>query len=113
MQSDGLTFVEFCYWLQGAIEIGGLTTFTTEQVARIKLVLNEATERTGFMIGVGFALSSHTPDEAFQYVNKDLQAMFLHEIDPTYEGDQEHLLAVHQGRKEPQLPTQQVSPNDD
>jgi hypothetical protein len=103
LRSDayGLSFVEFCYWLQGAIEIGGLTTFTPEQAALIRHVSRNARERNGFLIGIGFALSHLSPGEAFVPINEDLQAMFLHEIDPTYEGDQEHLLAVHRGETEP------------
>ncbi len=34
---------------------------------------------------------------AFTVIHDELQKMFLHEIDPTYEGDQEFLLAVHRG----------------
>jgi hypothetical protein len=101
VRSDGLTFVEFCYWLQGAIEIGGLTAFTNEQAAIVKQVLGTTTELNGFLIGIGFALQYYPPNEAFAYINRDLQATFLHEIDPTYEGDQEHLLAVHRGEEEP------------
>src|SRR5262245_31808050 len=87
VDADGLSFVEFCYWLQGAIEIGELTTLTGEQAATIRHVIATAKERNGFLIGIHFALAYFPPHEAFAYINKDLQAAFLHEIDPTYEGD--------------------------
>jgi hypothetical protein len=98
---DKLSSVDFCYWLQGAIEIADLRGYTKEQAAKIKETIRRVDKPNGFVIGVNFALSFYPPEEAFKKIHKDLQAIFVHDIDPTYEGDQAHLLAVHQGKEEP------------
>jgi hypothetical protein len=93
-----LTPQEFCYWLQGAIEIGGMRTLTDENTRNILHKLDKLQSQTSFTFACSITLSSCGDDpRAFNVIYEELQKMFLHEIDPTYEGDQEFLLAVHRG----------------
>ena len=94
--------VEFAYWLQGAIEIGTLTDFSKAQKDLIINMLGSLAEESEltFVLRNLFKKSYGHP-ELFSVVNKELQAKFLHEIDPSYEEDQQFLLDVHQGKKGP------------
>jgi hypothetical protein len=96
-----LSWADFCYWLQGAIEIGNLKTFSSDQTTKIKHMAQRVGSPNGFVLGVVFALSFYPPDKAFELIYKDLQAAFQHDIDPTYAGDQAHFLAVHRGEADP------------
>jgi hypothetical protein len=101
-----ITPFQFSYWLQGAIEIGGLTDFTPKQLETIVRRIGELTAHDAFTFAVLASIrycAGHK--DLFSVINQHLQAKFLHEIDPTYEGDQEFLLAVHRGDAEPEAKT--------
>ena len=98
-----ITSVQFSYWLQGAIEIGGLTDFTPKQLETIVRRIGRVTRHDEFTFAVLATIrycAGHK--DLFAVINRHLQAKFLHEIDPSYEGDQEFLLAVHRGEALPE-----------
>ena len=88
---------ELCYWLQGAIEIGQLTTYTPEQAAIMKERLMSFCGHDDFSFRLLLTLTFFHPDVAFPLIRDRLAARFRHDIDPTYEGDQEILMGIHQG----------------
>lgn len=98
-----LTPQEFCYWLQGAIEIGGMRRIDAAERREIQEKLNSLQYHVPFTFACQTTLAICGDDpRAFTVIHDELQKMFLHEIDPTYEGDQEFLLAVHRGEVDPQ-----------
>lgn len=90
--------VDFAYWLQGAIEIDELSEFTDEQVKLIRRRLNNISQKDAFSGAVWLALAVHNKEEAFEIINKELQKKFIHDIDPSYDGDQEHFQNIHDGK---------------
>ena len=94
------------YWLQGANEIGGLEEYSLEQCETIakKIEMVETEERGELALFVldtvncirGFPPSDN-PKEYFTNLAKFLNQTFRHDIDPTYEGDQELFGKVHRG----------------
>lgn len=93
-----LTPQEFCYWLQGAIEIGGMREINASVRSNILDKLLHLTCKHPFTFACQMTLELCGDDpRAFTVIYEELQKIFLHEIDPTYEGDQHFLLAVHRG----------------
>jgi hypothetical protein len=94
------------YWLQGANEIGELKEYSLEQCEAIaeKIEMVKEEERGELAL---FALNtvnairgfppSPDPKECFTRLAKFLNQTFRHDIDPTYEGDQEYFGKVHRG----------------
>lgn len=97
-----MTPPEFCYWLQGAIEIGGLQRIDDRQKQLIMERLNQVDEVRPFHIAAEYIFNHYPLDIAFPAISKELQRIFQHDIDPNYEGDQEFLYAVHQGEVTPE-----------
>ena len=91
---------DFAYWLQGAIEIEGLQGFTEEQIILIRRRLNNIPKKDSFSGTVWLALSMYDAQKAFDVINTELQKKFIHDIDPSYDGDQEHFQNVHDGKAE-------------
>ena len=96
-----LSPVEFSYWLQGAIEIGSLGSFTKEQ-AELMLRRAESLKKADAFIATVILLNKmFSHDKIFETINKDLQAKFIHEIDPSsYDGDQQYFQDIHDGKIE-------------
>lgn len=94
--------VAFCYWLQGAIEIGGITTFTAEQAEKICRSLEriEIKNHIVFTLQSLILLRGLPPEIAFVHIRRELQQRFIHDIDNSYEGDQDFFHLVHQGKAE-------------
>lgn len=90
--------VDFAYWVQGAIEIGEITTLSDKQVMMIRRRLNDIPKLDKFSGSVFLLLAMCTPQEAFDGINKELQKKFIHDIDPSYDGDQEFFNDVHSGK---------------
>ena len=97
-----LESVAFCYWLQGAIEIGEITTFTTEQAEKISQLLAKKAikDHNVFTLQTLLLLRSLPPEIAFVHIHRELQQIFIHDIDNSYEGDQDFFHLVHQGKAE-------------
>ncbi len=96
-----LTIPEFCYWLQGAIEIGGLNSIDMEQAKLIHKRLSLVKDVNYFTISVKAILENYPLDAGFRAIAEELQHMFKHDIDPSYEGDQDFYHAVHEGKGVP------------
>jgi hypothetical protein len=94
--------VAFCYWLQGAIEIGEITTFTAEQAAIIRQALEKKAiaEHNVFTLQSLILLRTLPPEIAFVHIRRELQQIFIHDIDNSYEGDQQFFHLVHTGKAE-------------
>lgn len=86
---------EFCYWLQGAFEVGGLPALTNAANVVIKKHLDmvASTDQEGQPIEAvsfcqwlngGIDFIQHENLEQTETVRKRLDAVFLHVIDPSY-----------------------------
>src|SRR5215467_10014036 len=93
-----MTPTEFCYWLQGAIEIGGLETVSNDQAALIHEKLLTVAPHNVFTLTVFLLLHYFPPQLIFDEIRKELQTMFIHDIDPSYEGDQQYFHDLHVGK---------------
>ena len=93
-----MTPVEFCYWLQGAIEIGGVTSLTCEQERLILAQLMCVEPHSVFTLQTFLLLSYFPADAIFGSIKEELQKVFIHDIDPTYEGDQQYFHDLHSGK---------------
>ena len=89
---------EFAFWLQGALEISDMTCFTEEHVMLIRQRLNDVKDRDNYTSSIWLTLALLPPDQAFEEIIKLQHNTFVHDIDPTYDGDQEHFQAVHDGK---------------
>ncbi len=102
--------VEFCYWLQGYFELGNPEakdlTLTVGQVRTIRAHLNLVqrcdpkhdnlfVEWLSTFIAGGENRILNASDTA--KVKRLLARQFKHEIDPSYDGDNDELQAVHDG----------------
>jgi hypothetical protein len=100
MNRRSFTAFEFAYWLQGAIEIGLIDTFNERQVLAIKRRINDVETRDRLVFTVWLLLNMAPPAAAFKAVRDQLACTFVHDIDPTYNGDQEHFKLIHDGAAE-------------
>ncbi len=91
--------VAFCYWLQGAIEIGELTSFDRTQARWVLRTLSNLKTHNVFTMQALLLIGSMPPERAFKHIHRELQQIFIHDIDNSYEGDQEFLHLVHQGKE--------------
>jgi hypothetical protein len=96
--SGSMTATDFCYWLQGAIEIGGLQAPSAEQRDAILRQLLAVWPHDVFTLSSALLLRFYALPEAFATVREELQKVFLHDIDPSYDGDQEFLQQLHEGK---------------
>lgn len=92
--------VGFSYWLQGAIEIGGLSSFTPEQAKMVYRTLANCSSHNLFTLQALLLIQYMPPHVAFTHINRELQNSFIHDIDNSYEGDQEFFNLVHKGEKQ-------------
>ena len=92
-----MTSWEFAYWLQGAIEIGEPEAFSDEQVALIRRRVSAVTNPDRYSFTIAFVLDRCVREDLMSVIKKIQYDVFVHEIDPSYEGDQQFLLAVHRG----------------
>jgi hypothetical protein len=99
-----ITIAEFCYWLQGAIEIGDLDRITPEQAQLIHNRLAQLERQNYFTASVKTIIEHYPLDSGFSAISEELQRMFKHHIDPSYEGDQEFFLGVHEGKSANEKP---------
>ncbi len=89
-----------------------LGDLTADQLAKTNLTYDEAVAfqkrkeqantDTRYLIHIWFILTVEKSFEAFQTINDIQQSIFIHDIDPTYEGDQEYFHAVHRGEIDPE-----------
>lgn len=94
---------DLAYWLQGFFEIGGSSDLPAETLKKVAKRINEMPvhgELAKFIMGTVF-------DNGFEgqgpAIAKKLSEMFVHEIDPTIEGDQKELRSIHEGKIPPKL----------
>lgn len=92
-----MTTWEFAYWLQGALEIGEPESFTDEQIAIIRRRIATATPQDSYAFTIAFVLDRCVHKDMMEVIKKLQNDIFIHDIDPSYEGDQEFLHAVHRG----------------
>lgn len=92
---------EFCYWLQGAIEIGELRSVQHTQALLIWKRLVLVRPQNYFAIAAKAILENYPLDVAFAAISEELQTIFQHDIDPSYDGDQNFFHAVHRGQALP------------
>ncbi len=102
----------FCYWLQGYFEIEGATAvLDAAKIALIKSMLQMIVEPLGvytmWLSETLFALEQNQYPPALVkamtgIIKKELNGIFLHVIDPSYDTPHthEHLLAVHRGERD-------------
>lgn len=95
-----MTLNEFYYWLQGAIEIGEMKGASPEQAKIIVEKSKAVQEQNWFTFTAFHSLQLCDLNEAFAFLRAELQKIFKHEVDPSYEGDQQFQLDVHQGKIE-------------
>ena len=96
---------EFCYWLQGYFELGGLKELTNKQLEIIQAHLNlvrkvdgRLDEFTGWLEGTLETwqhFKSDLPAEIADKIITRLANKFQHDIDPSYSGDQDDLNNIH------------------
>lgn len=100
---------EFAYWLQGFFEINGSDAALTAAQAKAILAKTEKVELAqgnpqtlAFVAYAKGSLSTASrvaSDELLKVVTDDLKtklnAVFVHEIDPSYEGDQNQFGKIH------------------
>ena len=91
---------EFCYWLQGAIEIGALDSVDRQKALMIIERLRTVERHNVFTLSSLMMFVHYEPQSVFKEVRKSLQEMFIHDIDPSYEGDQEYFHDLHKGLKQ-------------
>lgn len=105
---------EFCYWLQGAFEIAGLSAFDSLHISCIKKHLalvrvnplrSEPPESTEFCDWLSGGIDFIRPGDAEQTktVRDRLSSVFEHAIDPGYP-NQDQLNAIHNGSGKPYIP---------
>ncbi len=97
MHRRPFTTNEFAYWLQGALEIGEIECLTREQVRRILRRMNDIPVKDLYATMVWTVLATYPLEKATGMVQYIQEQLFIHDIDPTYEGDQEFFHAVHRG----------------
>lgn len=101
---------EFCYWLQGAFELGNLAALTKERLQCIKqhLAMVQATDQatqpakvTEFCAGLRGGLDFIKPGDSLimEALRKRLHDCFVHAIDPNYPNSDE-LNYIHGGTDE-------------
>ena len=90
--------VEFAYWLQGALEIADLQSLSEQQVMTIRRRINNVQSRNHYVSNIWLTLALLDAPSALLEIKKIQHQKFIHDIDPTYDGDQEHFNAVHEGR---------------
>jgi hypothetical protein len=100
MNRRPFTAVEFAYWLQGAIEIGLIDTFDERQILAIKRRINDVVARDRLVFTIWLLINLAPPEAAFREVREQLARTFVHDIDPTYDGDQEQFKVIHDGAAE-------------
>jgi hypothetical protein len=105
----------FAYFLQGYFEVAGedatLSKQQAEQVlkkaAEVKAGDTPAEQHALTFVGytqtkIQFAFTSGKLKEATDDIRKELNSLFEHAIDPSYEGDQQQFSDLHKpGRKDP------------
>ena len=92
-----LSTTEFAYWLQGAFEISGCGTLSEEQVEKIMQRLCSLKELDQHTFCNGYILTHYEIESASAGVRKLQNELFVHDIDPSYAGDQDFFHAVHRG----------------
>lgn len=94
---------QFAFWLQGALEIADLEQFTEQQIIKIRRKLNDIPVRDSYASTVWLILALCQPKDAFTAIKKMQYDLFVHDIDPSYDGDQIFLQEVHDGKITPQV----------
>jgi hypothetical protein len=77
-------------------------SLSADEAIALKKRKEEANEATKYAMQIWFVLSLRKIDEAFTMINTMQQSIFIHDIDPTYEGDQDYFHAVHRGEIDPE-----------
>ncbi len=98
MHRRTFTNVHFAYWLQGALEIANLQGFSDAQVQTIRRRINDVENRDPDTQTIWLMLALSPADEAFPIIKQLQYEKFLHDIDPTYAGNQEFLCDIHDGK---------------
>jgi hypothetical protein len=75
---------------------------SAEEAVALKKRKETANEDTKYAMQIWFVLGLRKTDEAFAMINTMQQSIFIHDIDPTYEGDQDYFHAVHRGEIDPE-----------
>jgi hypothetical protein len=101
MQRRNITPTQFAYWLQGALEIEEIKTLSENQIAKIRQRLDDVVERDGYCSSIWLMLAILSPSKATDAIKQIQSDTFVHDIDPTYDGDQQFFHRLHYGEEEP------------
>jgi hypothetical protein len=55
-----------------------------------------------YPIQIWLTLTIFDKKSSFNAINLLQQSIFIHDIDPTYDGDQDYFMAIHRGELEPE-----------
>lgn len=106
--------VQLAYFIQGYFEISGGTEFdplTEKQAKQIvsKILRMKERGKVADMVLAHLKLDddlnvTHDLVTASRSIERDLNKMFQHDIDPSYAGDQNSFNAAHHGNRPPREP---------
>ena len=90
---------QLAYWLQGYFEIAGTEDLSEDQFTAIANVANKV-EKQGTLSHfiLDLAVNNGKADNG-PALAKKLHEIFVHDIDPSYEGDQNQFNGLHNGGK--------------
>jgi hypothetical protein len=73
-----------------------------EQALGIRARRAEVPEGLKYPVQMWLTLTISTPDDALRIINTFQHRIFTHDIDPTYDGDQDYFHAIHRGEIDPE-----------
>ena len=94
------TPTQFAYWLQGVFEIGEIDALTKDQAMIIRRRLNDVKDKQPYIVLLWAVLATQSLSVATSELRKLQNNIFVHDIDPSYEGDQEFFHDLHTGVKQ-------------
>lgn len=92
---------QFAYWLQGYFEIAGTEKLTDAQLLKIAGAAAKV-EQKGPL--TRFVLDNIAVNAAGHKIAKFLNDTFIHDIDQTYEGDQDEFNDIHNAGQQSSRP---------
>ena len=95
-----LTDTLFAYWLQGAFEIGEWDCLDDERVRMIHHRINDIENPGRLAVTCRMMLWTCSKEDALRGMRDLLSDIFIHDIDPSYDGDQELFHRIHRGEQQ-------------
>ncbi len=77
-------------------------TLSADQALGLHARRAELPDDMKYPVQMWLTLTISTPESAFKIVNGIQQKIFIHDIDPTYDGDQDYFHAVRRGEIDPE-----------